>query len=170
MKLAILLLLAGFLSGCSEVKSTVRDIGADASTGAKLIKHSTESIACPAGLQQAALDKLFPTLGMGNIDEYLSVWISGNYTQEYWKPKLDEEQATLNRLRVWADKQPRCQREAYLGWIDYYQGDLNSAWRELKFHGTKNEMEAYDRDRDKDQRTARAAEQQYPLADPPEKK
>lgn len=102
---------------------------------------------CPEeAARQLALDRLSPQLGSGQIDNRLTIWASGDYSIEDWRPQLDQEQANLDRLRKWADSlQDECAREAYLHWIDYYQHqELDSAWHELRTQDERKEMEACD--------------------------
>jgi len=116
---------------------------------------------CPESAKRLALDRLFPSLGMGNIDNYLDVWISGNYTSSYWESRFRGEQALLNNLRAWASKiKDSCARDSYFHWLDYYQGQLDSARDELRTHAQEQKMNDYDRRmREEDERVKKYSEQ-----------
>ena len=90
-----------------------------------------------------ALNKLFPTLN--NVPNHLSIWLSHEYSVAYWKPRLDQWQAKIDELRVWTKTLGWLDRRAYSGWLDYYQGQLDSAWSELRTHKEKDHMDDYDR-------------------------
>lgn len=137
-----------------------------------LVRAAKAAIPCPDSASDLALDRLFPQLGMGQIENDLGVWLSGNYTDEFWQPKLRAQQKKLDDLRTWASGiNDSCARSAYLGWIDFYQRDLNSAKSELTTRAQKKEMDNYDREQKEQQsrtkRYAAAVDGAFPV--PPRK-
>jgi len=71
------------------------------------------------------------------------IYLSGNYSTSHWKPLLEHEQSEIKRIRAWANKlEDRCTRKAYNNWLDVYQREVDSAWKELKTKNEKRESEA----------------------------
>ena len=61
----------------------------------------------------------------------LSIWLSGDYSPSA-RVRLDIFQAEINKLKDWAKLlDDKTIRKSYLGWLDYYQRGLDSAYREL---------------------------------------
>lgn len=96
----------------------------------------------------------------------LSVWLSHDYSEATWKPRLDAKQETIDRIRAWAlTLTDRCVREAYLGWLDFCQREVDEARVELRTQKIKLEHEAYDRERKERSRAVNAYQGVVP--DPP---
>jgi hypothetical protein len=115
---------------------------------------------CPDSADKLALDYLSPLLSR-TISNYLDVWLSNSYSADYWGPLLEGQQGRLDSLRTWANGIPdRCARKAYLGWIDFYQGKLDSAREELRTHATEKRQNAINqRIRDEQESKKKYAEQ-----------
>ena len=121
---------------------------------------------CSDVADKLALDRLFP------ISNYLDVWLSQNYTGEYWNPILQKQQNKLDGLRAWANGIPdRCARDAYLGWINYCQNQLDGAREELRTRSLENEHQRYDKERAAEQNRVRKYSEQVDGAfpNPPKK-
>jgi hypothetical protein len=110
---------------------------------------------CDKTIDGAVLDKLYPRFK--GIPNYLGIWLSGNYDNEYWNPEFQRWQQELTKCREWAERlQDHCLRNAYIHWLDYYQHELDSAKNELM---TKNEKQEMDSFREKNERERKAREE-----------
>lgn len=112
---------------------------------------SPPALACPPGMQQAALEHLAPSLGWGPSD--ISVWIGRDDAQTL---NALEAKVRATRQRVAKIAEP-CSRAAYNGWLDWYETEIASGRSELRDHHQKKEMDAYEAGRRRDAAQARAA-------------
>ena len=123
--------------------------------GLKMALRCPTIAPCPDAADQLALDRLSPVLGTGT--NYLDVWISHNYSDDYWQPRFRDRQAKLDGLRAWASKiEDRCARAAYLHWLDFYQNQLNSTREELRTHELEKKMNDDDRQRSEERERMKA--------------
>ena len=123
---------------------------------------------CSDASDRAALDDLWPKLGGGRISCYLDVWISHNYTMEYWQPRIACQQDLIDQLREWNKtvKDP-CLRSGHEHWLTFYQRELDSAIDELHTQKQKKEMDAYDANWAAEAKAAADYKADHPSEPPP---
>jgi len=108
--------------------------------------QEAKTIGCPESADRAVLNAMYGDFS--DTPNYLTVWLSHNYDSSYWNPEFDRRQSNIDRTRKWADTlHDRCTRNAYIGWLNYYQHELNSAREELKTQSQKKEMDEYEKSR-----------------------
>lgn len=92
-------------------------------------------------IDSAVLSALYPRLHRYSD---LDVWLSHNYDPAYWGERLDGASLEIKRIREWASTLPDpAVRSAYIGWLDYYDGGIAEAWREVKTQKTRREQEVF---------------------------
>lgn len=124
-------------------------------------------VACDSdSARSAVLDILYPRLN--GVPDYLDVWLSRSYDPNEWNPRFDRWQKEIDGIRLWSKsvKDP-CVRSAYGKWLDYYQNELNSARKELKYKDTKTEQDNYEKSLREEKRKSEEFKSQYKLPEPP---
>ena len=120
---------------------------------------------CPDAADLAVLDAVYGKIPKYN---YLDIWMSDNYDEESWAPRLNTAQAEITRIREWSKQLPNpCVRAGYAHWMDYYQRELDSAWNELRFQSKRKEHQDYDRKQALKERSVEEYKQKNVVPTPP---
>jgi hypothetical protein len=164
--MGIVAMLSTLLGGCAAPgpRATVKP--ETSGTGSAVTVATRPSTRCDDEVDTIVMQNV-----LREIDpryNYLSVWLSHDYREETWRPKLDAEQQDIDRIKQWSESlDDKCVRNAYAGWLDFAQRDLDSAWRELRTQETKLSQDAYNEERRIEQEKARDYSQ--PVPTPPRK-
>jgi hypothetical protein len=113
-------------------------------------------------LRRAALQNIF-----GKIENVNSVTVSHG---DHGAKDIARVQGQIDKYRKWAQGLPeRCAREAYLGWMDYYQHKLDGAREELRTGAIRKHYEEYVRRSDAEDREAEELAPKLPQPPPRER-
>jgi len=133
-----LLALSIFLAGCSAA-------------------HEVASVGCDDSLRMAVLKNLD-----GKIDKRingLTAWLEPTTAQQ----RVDAAQVQINMVREWAKSvEDRCVRAEYNHWLDYFQGELDSAREEIRTHALRDEQIEFRRKSEAEMLKATEKAQQIP--------
>lgn len=131
--------------------------------------RNSTTIGCPDSADHAVLSAMYSDFS--DTPNYLTVWLNHSYDSEYWNPIFDRWQNKIDHTRKWAKSiDDRCTRNSYLGWLDYYQHELNSARNELRTQAERKEMEEYDRQRSSERKQANEYAIKHGVPKPPRDK
>lgn len=154
MKHSYILLGAILLASCGS-KESHKVTAAPNTEASGTTTASSESCKNSDALSDAALNNLNPLVH--NYNEY-SVMIDG-----LDKLALDHEATKIQSLKNWARRiKDPCVRSAYDHWLDFYEGQLQSAYQELKTHDLRRGQEAYERKQDADLKASENLAQSLP--------
>lgn len=149
-------LLIGVATGCAVlVLSVVLNL--------RTFSAMAESVSCPAEVSGAVLDTVFQKFDMQGLA------LNEMSGAEITKDLINEEQNQIQCIRDWAkSKTSGCVRSSYVGWMDYYQRQLNDAKRELASRSEQNQQTEYERSQEEKRRKIEAFEAKHPIPKPPD--
>jgi thioester reductase-like protein len=135
-------------------------------------KHSAISMPDDNAVSQDIIDSAVLKKLYGRINHYndVSIWSSKNYSMKHWGPILAGEQAKIDEIREWikglGDKRVSA---SYSGWLDYYQLNLDEAWKELRTQNKKKEMDLFRANWAKEREAVKRFSDENPIPEPPRK-
>lgn len=116
---------------------------------------------CPSEMSGAVLDAVYWRMGSGLTDYSPS--------NEITKSAIADEQSKIKCIRDWAQsKTSGCTRSSYNYWLDVYQGQLDSAKKELESKNNERKLTEYDRKRESERLALDKFEREHPIPKPPE--
>jgi hypothetical protein len=163
MRLACFLFALLLLSGCKSNRPTPPDTtthpenvptltsGGESSA---IIKMAESLKPCPNEASLAALNVVYPTLG--HIDATSA-------------SSLTAAEKSIACLRPWAEAlTDECQKEAMLGWLEHYEGQIKYDRDALKSGTAENEQDKWERERRETERKVRNYERAHPFPKMPQ--